>query len=130
MYSCLTFKLFDEKNSSLPLAEYESLRKRTDEEGNIISCFLQKVFASVSELLTIVCAYILQYSRIILLSFTVANVLFIQFYVNNIGTDDWANKSYFYGLVECWCRGELLSVYRRNVVKKICSLSPTANNNT
>jgi len=25
MYSCLTFKLFDEKNSSLPRAEYESL---------------------------------------------------------------------------------------------------------
>jgi len=49
VYSCLTFKLFDEKKSSLPRAEYESLGKRTDAEENIISCFLQKVFASVSE---------------------------------------------------------------------------------
>lgn len=51
MYSCLTFKLFDEKNSSLPRVEYESLRKPTDAEENKISCFLQKVFAFVSELL-------------------------------------------------------------------------------
>jgi len=46
-YSCSTFKLFDEKNSSLPRAEYESVR--TDaEENNTTSCFVRKVFASVS----------------------------------------------------------------------------------
>lgn len=53
MYCCLTFKLFDEKKSSLPRAEYESLRKPTDAEENKTSCFLQKVSAFVSELLCV-----------------------------------------------------------------------------
>lgn len=48
MYSCSTFKLFDEKMSCLHRAEYESLYKRTDAEENII--FVRKVFESVSVL--------------------------------------------------------------------------------
>lgn len=39
MYSCLTFKLFDEKNSSLPRAEYESSRtNRRGRKYNIVFC--------------------------------------------------------------------------------------------
>jgi hypothetical protein len=62
MYSCSTFKLFDEKISCLHRAEYESLYKRTDAKENII--FVRKVFESVSVL------WVFMYSRVLFIEQT------------------------------------------------------------